>query len=99
MTNLSPLVALLQACPTRDTSISSELLRTGWEELRREETSPAILTALVLHDLRFQRLVTSPEYQQLAELSRLIQMRYEQRIHPPNPLGLLMAGIIKKESP
>ena len=98
MTSLSPLVALLQTCPPRDTSISRELYREAWAELRRAEDSASILTALVLHDLRFQRLLTDPEYQQLVELDRLIQMRYEQRLHPPNPLGLLMAGVLKKES-
>ena len=98
MTSLSPLVALLQACPTRDTSLGSALLREAWEELRREPASPALLPALVLHDSRFQRLLTGPEYQQLVELDRLVQMRYEQRVHPHNPLGLLMAGTLKKES-
>ena len=98
MTSLSPLVALLQTCPTRDNSISRELYQEGWAELRREEDSASILTALVLHDLRFRRLLNDAEYQQLVELDRLIQMRYEQRIHPPNPLGLLMAGILTKET-
>jgi hypothetical protein len=97
------LMAKLKACPAHDTSLSRELFLESWDELRREDvtafTKPTdpVMAALVLHDERFAQLLNEAEQAQLRSLVDLAVDRYEQRTNPPNKLGKLIAGSIKKE--
>jgi hypothetical protein len=97
---LLPLLARLKACPAHNTFVSRELFLECWEALRREDVTPlrkptvAIMGALLLHD---HRLLNATEQEQLHALVNLALDRYEQQTNPPNKLGKLIAGIIKKE--
>jgi hypothetical protein len=97
------LIARLKACPARDASITRERFLEGWETLRREEVtskpSLPILAALVLQDDRFAQLLNEVEQAQLLTLVNRALDRYEQETNPPNKLGKLIAGSLKKESP
>jgi hypothetical protein len=100
---LLPLVAKLKSCSSHDASISREMFLECWDELRREDvrafinpTAP-VMAALVLSDDRFKQLLNEAENTQLLALVNLAVERYEQKTSPPNKLGKLIAGIIKKE--
>jgi hypothetical protein len=102
--SLQSLVTALKQCPSHEASVSREMFLESWDDLRREEidhlinpTLP-IMAALVLSDDRFKQLLDGAENTQLAELARIALARYDQQTNPPNKLGKLMAGIIKKES-
>ena len=101
---LLPLVAKLQTCASHNAGISREVFLECWDELRREDVTPFIkptapvMAALVLHDDTFAQLLTGVEQAQLLALVDLAIDRYEQRTHPPNKLGKLLAGSIKKET-
>jgi hypothetical protein len=100
--NLLPLVARLKACPAHDTGISRQLFLECWDDLRREDVTPLltpavpVMAALVLHNDRFAPLLTEAEQTQLLALVKLAVDRYNQKAHPTNKLGRLLAGIIKK---
>jgi hypothetical protein len=100
---LQHLFAKLKACPAHDSSISRELFLEGWDDLRREDinhllnpTVP-IMAALVLGDDTFAQLLNETERIQLLALVNLAVDRYTQKTNPPNKLGKLIAGTIKKE--
>jgi hypothetical protein len=105
MTNekLLPLVAKLKDCPAHDPGITREMFLECWNELRREDIEHLIkptvpvMAALILHDDRFARLLNPAEQEQLHALINLAIDRYGQKTNPPNKLGKLIAGIIKKE--
>lgn len=100
---LLPLVAKLKACPAHDGSVTREMFLTCWDELRREvishlskPTGP-IMAALVLKDDQFAQLLNEAEQAQLLALVNLALDRYEHQTNPPNKLGRLLSGSIKKE--
>jgi|CZKV01.1.fsa_nt_gi hypothetical protein len=101
---LQSLVTALKECMAHEAGLSREIFLESWDDLRREEMEPLvnatipIIAALVLSDDRFKQLLNGAENTQLVKLARLALERYEQQINPPNKLGKLMAGIIKKES-
>jgi hypothetical protein len=101
MKNLQPLVAKLKACPTRDTTVSRELLVKTWEEVRQEKVptflqpSGAIMAALVVSDVRFAQLLGESDRAQLQSLVQLVADRYEQTTNPPNKLGKLINHSLK----
>lgn len=101
---LLPLVAKLKTCPTHDASVSRELFLEGWNNLLHEEVDHLIkptipiMAALLLNDDRFKPLLNEAEQAQLLALVNLAIDRYEQQTNPPNKLGKLIAGSIKKES-
>ena len=100
---LLPLVAKLKACTAHDANVSREMFLACWDELRREDITPLrsptvpLMAALVLKDDRFAQLLNAAEHAQLLALVNLAIDRYEQQTNPPNKLGKLLAGIIKKE--
>jgi hypothetical protein len=100
---LLSLMARLKACAAHDTSVSREMFLESWDELRREDVTAFIkptdpvMAALILHDDRFAQLLNEAEQAQLRSLVNLAVDRYEQRTNPPNKLGKLIAGSIKKE--
>jgi hypothetical protein len=100
---LQPLVTKLKACPSHDESFTREIFLEGWDELRREDVSAyvnptvPVMAALVLSDERFAQLLDETENAQLAELAGTALARYARKTNPPNKLGKLIAGIIKKE--
>ena len=102
--SLQSLVTAPKQCPSHEASVSREMFLVSWDDLRREETEHLInptlpiMAALVLSDDRFKQLLNGTENNQLTELARIALARYEQQTNPPNKLGKLMAGIIKKES-
>jgi hypothetical protein len=100
---LLPLVAKLKACPSHDESFSREMFLECWDELRREDVSAyvnptvPVMAALVVSDDRFKQLLDETEQSQLDSLVNLAVERYARKTNPPNKLGKLIAGIIKKE--
>jgi hypothetical protein len=100
---LLPLVEKLKACPSHDEDFSREMFLECWDELRREDVSAFIvptvpvMAALVLNDERFKQLLDETEQSQLSALVNLALERYTRKTNPPNKLGKLIAGIIKKE--
>jgi hypothetical protein len=101
--NLLPLVTKLKCCASHEEGISRELFLESWDELQREgvthlskPTAP-VMAALVLNDDRFAQLLNQAERDQLVSLVNLAIDRYQQRANPPNKLGKLIAGCIKKE--
>ena len=100
--SLLSLMARLQECPAHEVIVSRELFLECWDELQREDVShllaptPPIMAALVLADERFALLLNGAEQAQLRSLVTLARDRYEQQTNPPNKLGRLLAGIIKK---
>ena len=101
---LLPLVAKLKTCASHNAGISREQFLECWDELWREDVTPLlkptapVMAALVLNDDRFAQLLTGAEQAQLLALVDLAIDRYEQRTNPPNKLGKLLAGSIKKET-
>ena len=101
--DLLPLVARLKSCPAHDVTISRELVLKCWEELKREDITPHInptapvMAALLMSDDRFKSLLNEAENSLLAELIGVALTRYETKTNPPNKLGKLIAGSIKKE--
>ena len=100
---LQPLVTKLKACPSHDESFSREMFLECWDELRREDvtafvnpTAP-VMAALILSDERFEQLLDETERSQLLSLVNLAVERYARKTNPPNKLGKLIAGIIRKE--
>ena len=99
---LLPLVALLKACPTQDTSFSEKLLLEAWERFkhtgwdRGTEPNPAVMAALVLHDEHLAKLLNAAERVQLLALSTVALERYQQKTNPPNPLGKTIAATLKE---
>ena len=102
--NLLPLLTKLRACPSHDCKVSREMFIECWNELMREDVTPFIkptapvMAALILNDDRFAPLLNEAERTQLLSLVNLAIDRYDQKTNPPNKLGKLIAGIIKKES-
>ena len=102
--NLQSLVTRLKACPAHDADVSRETFLECWDELRRQEVATArqpsdpIMAALLLKDHRFARLLSVAEQELLQALVLLAGDRYKMKTNPPNKLGKLIAGIIKKES-
>ncbi len=100
--SLLPLVENLKACPAHDNRINRELFLECWGELVREDVTPyskptvPVMAALLLHNHRFAGLLNATEQEQLHALVNLALDRYEQQTNPPNKLGKLIAGIIKK---
>jgi len=100
---LLPLVAKLKACPAHEASVTRERFLACWDALHREEVThlikptDSIMAALVLKEARFAQLLTTAEHAQLLALVNLAIDRYDQQTNPPNKLGKLLAGIIKKE--
>ena len=102
--NLLALVDRLKACPAYDTSISEKALHETWNCFRQidledgDAVTPAIVAALVLHDDEvFAGLLNEEENSRLLALAKTAFDRYQQITNPPNKLGKLIAGIIKKE--
>jgi hypothetical protein len=102
--NLLPLVDRLKACPAYDTRISEKALLETWKCFRQidlehgDELTPAIVAALVLHDDEvFAELLSEEQNSLLFALAKTAFDRYQQLTNPPNKLGKLIAGIIKKE--
>jgi hypothetical protein len=58
----------------------------------------AVLAGVILQDEPFARLLNEAERAQLAALAKAALERYQQRTHPPNKLGKIIAAAIK-ESP
>jgi hypothetical protein len=102
--SLQSLVTALKQCPSHEASVSREIFLECWDELQREgvthliKPTVPVMAALVLHDDRFEQLLNQTEQAQLLSLVNLAIARYDQQTNPPNKLGKLMAGIIKKES-
>jgi hypothetical protein len=100
---LQPLVTKLKACPSHDESFTREIFLEGWEVLRCEDVSAfvnptaPVMAALVVSDDRFKQLLNETEQSQLDSLVNLAVERYARKTNPPNKLGKLIAGIIKKE--
>lgn len=97
------IVARLRACPTREITVSRELFLESWGELQREDvtllakpTQP-VMAALLLYDERFGRLLNAAERSQLQTLVEQALDRYQDKIHPLNPLGKLLAGLNQQE--
>ena len=94
---------LLRQCPAHQAFVSRERLLASWNELLRERINPdvkptvPIMAAVLLHDERFGQLLNRTEQEHLQALINLAISRYEQQTNPPNPLGKLIAGIIKNE--
>jgi hypothetical protein len=86
----------LKACPAQDVGVSRELFLKSWEELKVNEPILPVMAALVLHDDTFERLLLPLERSQLRASVNLALERYNQKINPPNKLGRLLVGIIKK---
>ena len=99
----SHLMARLKACPAYEPSVSREKFLECWAELCHEDVTPfikpsvSVMAALLLHDDHFAELLNGAEQLQLRALIRLALDRYEQQTNPPNKLGKLIAGTIKKE--
>ncbi len=74
----------------------------AWDALRRDSISEstlasrAVLAAVVIHSNVAAQLLTVEEHNQLLVLADLVLDRYEQRTHPPNKLGKLIAAIVKE---
>ena len=103
--SLLSLVARLQDCPAHETTVSRERFLECWDDLQREDVSPLlaptlpVMAALILNseDDAFGQLLNDAERGQLQSLVKLALDRYEQQTNPPNKLGRLLAGSIKKE--
>lgn len=102
---LLPLVARLKACPAHQHRISEKGLRETWQCFREinlehgDSITPAIMAALILYDeASFAGLLSSAEHAQMSAAAKSALARYQQLTHPPNKLGKLLAGTIKKES-
>ena len=103
--NLLPLVNRLQACPAQSTDFSEKSLRETWKFFRQinlehgEELTPPMVAALILYDgEQFAELLNEKETSQLFVLAKTAFDRYQQITNPPNKLGKLIAGILKKET-
>lgn len=98
------IMAALQACPAHESTVTRELFLECWDELRREDVTPfsqpevPVMAALVLHHDGFARLLSQAELERLRSLVQAARERYAQQTNPPNKLGRLLAGLIKKES-
>jgi hypothetical protein len=101
---LQPLVDRLKACPSHDTGVSEKALFETWKCYRQidlehgDELTPSVMAALILYDdEQFAELLNEQERSQLLALAKAAIERYQQLTNPPNKLGKLIAGIIKKE--
>jgi len=98
-----PLVAQLRRCPTHAATVSREQFIAAWQELQRVDVTPflqptvPILAALLLSDDRFTGLLDESESAQLNDLVELALNRYDQQTNPPNKLGRILSGLIRKE--
>ena len=100
MNVLQPLAATLKDCPTLDTSINPDWLKEIWNtfrsiDLKEAKITPAILLGLIQYNEELSPLLTPEELHQLAGIACRALERYQQRIHPPKPVGLALAGAFK----
>jgi len=101
---LSPLMARLKACSTRDNGLSKKLLHETWAALKQtdlergDQPTPSIMAALVLFDEeQFAGLMTEAELEQMLALARTALERFNERINPPNKLGKTIAATLKEQ--
>ena len=100
---LLPLMARLKACPARDHRLSEKRLIETWGRCKQialepgDAITPAIMAGVILHDPEsYAPLLSAAEHAQLQALGKAALERYLQSTNPPNKLGKLIAGIIKK---
>ena len=98
-----PLVQLLKACPSRRNGVTGKRLNESWACFRTiapeqgDTITPAVLVGLILYDPElFASLLNAAEHAQLLALGKVALERYEQQIHPPNPLGKTIAEALKE---
>jgi len=102
---LLPVVAMLEACPSLDTSFSEKMLVETWNGFKQidpkhgDEITPAIMAGLVLYDEEdFAQVLNEAERSQMAALAKLALERYQQKTNPPNKLGKIIAAALKETS-
>lgn len=100
---LLPLLAKLKACPVLDNSLSEKKLIETWGCFKQlapehgDEITPAMMAGLVLYDQeQFAQLLNEAERSQLVALARVALERYQQKTHPPNKLGKILAAALKE---
>jgi hypothetical protein len=101
---LLALVEELKSCPAQETGISEKALLETWKcfsqiDLEQgDELTPAIVAGLILYDAeQFGGLLGESERSQMDASAKAALERYKKLTNPPNKLGKLIAGIIKKE--
>ena len=97
------MLAKLKACPSHDSSFSEKMLVETWGCFRQlapehgDEITPAIMAGLVLYDdEQFAQLLNEAERSQMLALAREALERYQQKTHPPNKLGKIIAAALKE---
>jgi hypothetical protein len=101
---LLALVTKLKACPAHDRSITREMFLECWNEIKNEDVTPfnkptvTVMAALVMGSDMFAALLDEAERMQMQSLVNFAIDRYDQKTNPPNKLGKIIAGIIKKDS-
>jgi hypothetical protein len=102
---LLPLVAKLKACPSRDNSLSEELLSKTWERFKHQAWEPdnkittAVMAGVILYDEeQIAQLLNEAERSQMAALAKLALERYQQKTNPPNKLGKIIAAALKEST-
>ena len=100
---LLPLVAKLRACPAHDNSFSEKMLVETWNCFKQmapehgDEITPAVMAGVILYDEeQFAQLLNEAERSQLVALARMALERYQQKTHPPNKLGKILAAALKE---
>lgn len=96
------LAAQLKACPSQDLRVSEASARQAWDRMKQQawpEDYPltaAVVTALILSSESFARLLRPAERSQLTSLSQTALLRFQEKAHPPNKLGKILASSIKE---